>query len=233
MATGDEVVRGFARRSTSTHRSSHDRPEGGAARDGPSKMSLEVTGMRAIAVVGRLGIVGSFLAWQGLGLVRGPEWPTMSDFFRSFQGRRRDASSCSGCGSGCAGTCSCGDGTSSSAADAPGRPSSADHRLCDLRRDGDPRRAQACPEATQARGRIVSGVTMNPDQRSGRINLATAAIVIRSRRRRRGRRFARFKTASWWRRRRISASRSRARPSGPIRSTQRRRKWQKAKSTAR
>lgn len=47
-------------------------------------MSLEVTGMRAIAVVGWLGIVGAFLVWQGIGLVRGPEWPTMSDFFRSF-----------------------------------------------------------------------------------------------------------------------------------------------------
>jgi Family of unknown function (DUF6186) len=84
MATDDEAVRGVVYRGTSTHRSSHDGPEGSAARDGPSKMSLEVTGMRAIAVLGWLGIVGAFLVWQGIGLVRGPEWPTMSDFFRSF-----------------------------------------------------------------------------------------------------------------------------------------------------
>jgi Family of unknown function (DUF6186) len=44
----------------------------------------EVTGMRAVAIVGWLGIVGAFLVWQGIGLVRGPEWPTMSDFFRAF-----------------------------------------------------------------------------------------------------------------------------------------------------
>lgn len=50
----------------------------------PSKMSVEVTDMRAIAIVGWLGIVGTFLIWQGIGLVQGPEWPTMSDFFRSF-----------------------------------------------------------------------------------------------------------------------------------------------------
>jgi hypothetical protein len=40
--------------------------------------------MRAIAVVGWLWIVGALLVWQGIGLVRGPEWPTLSDFFRSF-----------------------------------------------------------------------------------------------------------------------------------------------------
>lgn len=50
----------------------------------PSKMSVEVTGMRTIAIVGWLVIVGAFLVWQGIGLVHGPEWPTMSDFFRSF-----------------------------------------------------------------------------------------------------------------------------------------------------
>ena len=49
-----------------------------------TKMSWEVTRMRAVAIVGWLGIVGAFLVWQGIGLVRGPEWPTMSDFFRSF-----------------------------------------------------------------------------------------------------------------------------------------------------
>ena len=40
--------------------------------------------MRAIAVVGWLGIVAALLIWQGIGLVHGPEWPTLSDFFRSF-----------------------------------------------------------------------------------------------------------------------------------------------------
>ena len=49
-----------------------------------SRLTAEVTGMRAIAVVGWLGIVGALLVWQGIGLVRGPEWPTLSDFFRSF-----------------------------------------------------------------------------------------------------------------------------------------------------
>ena len=40
--------------------------------------------MRSIAIVGWLGIIGALLAWQGIGLVRGPEWPTLSDFFRAF-----------------------------------------------------------------------------------------------------------------------------------------------------
>lgn len=40
--------------------------------------------MRAIAVVGWLGIVAALLVWQGIGPVHGPEWPTLSDFFRSF-----------------------------------------------------------------------------------------------------------------------------------------------------
>jgi hypothetical protein len=40
--------------------------------------------MRAIAIVGWLVIVGALLVWQGIGLVRGPEWPTLSDFFRAF-----------------------------------------------------------------------------------------------------------------------------------------------------
>lgn len=40
--------------------------------------------MRTIAIAGWLGIVGALLTWQGIGVVRGPEWPTMSDFFRSF-----------------------------------------------------------------------------------------------------------------------------------------------------
>ena len=50
----------------------------------PFTMFMEVTDMRAIAVVSWLGIVGALLVWQGIGLVRGPEWPTLSDFFRSF-----------------------------------------------------------------------------------------------------------------------------------------------------
>ena len=44
----------------------------------------EVNWMRTIAVVGWLAIVGALLIWQGLGLIRGPEWPTLSDFFRAF-----------------------------------------------------------------------------------------------------------------------------------------------------
>ena len=44
--------------------------------------------MQAIAVVGWLGIVAALLVWQGIGLVHGPEWPTLSDFFRSFMAMR-------------------------------------------------------------------------------------------------------------------------------------------------
>ncbi len=40
--------------------------------------------MSAIAVVGWVVIVGVLLVWQGFGLTRGPEWPTISDFFRGF-----------------------------------------------------------------------------------------------------------------------------------------------------
>jgi hypothetical protein len=40
--------------------------------------------MRPIAVVGWLVIVAALLAWQGVGLLRGTEWPTLTDFFRSF-----------------------------------------------------------------------------------------------------------------------------------------------------
>jgi hypothetical protein len=40
--------------------------------------------MRTIALLGWLGIVGALLVWQGIGLLRGPEWPTLSDLFRSF-----------------------------------------------------------------------------------------------------------------------------------------------------
>ena len=40
--------------------------------------------MRPVALIGWLVIVGTLFVWQGIGLVRGPEWPTLSDFFRSF-----------------------------------------------------------------------------------------------------------------------------------------------------
>lgn len=40
--------------------------------------------MRAVALVGWLVIVGALLAWQGLSLVNGPEWPTLSSMFRDF-----------------------------------------------------------------------------------------------------------------------------------------------------
>jgi hypothetical protein len=40
--------------------------------------------MRLIAIVGWLMIVGALLLRQGIGLVRGPEWPTLSDFFRAM-----------------------------------------------------------------------------------------------------------------------------------------------------
>jgi hypothetical protein len=43
-----------------------------------------VNAMRTIAVVGWLLIVGALLVWQGVGLLRGPEWPTLSDFSRAF-----------------------------------------------------------------------------------------------------------------------------------------------------
>ena len=39
---------------------------------------------RSVAVVGWLVIVGVLLAWQGLALVNTPQWPTISDLFRSF-----------------------------------------------------------------------------------------------------------------------------------------------------
>jgi hypothetical protein len=37
-----------------------------------------------VAVVGWIVIFGALFAWQGIGLARGPEWPTMSDMLRSF-----------------------------------------------------------------------------------------------------------------------------------------------------
>lgn len=40
--------------------------------------------MRTVAVVGWLVIVGVLLTWQGIGLVQGEGWPTLTDFFRAF-----------------------------------------------------------------------------------------------------------------------------------------------------
>jgi len=40
--------------------------------------------MRSIAVAGWIVIVGLLLAWQGLALAYSPQWPTMSDIFRTF-----------------------------------------------------------------------------------------------------------------------------------------------------
>ncbi|HTG47027.1 MAG TPA: DUF6186 family protein [Actinomycetota bacterium] len=39
--------------------------------------------MRTVAIVGWVVIVAVFLLWQGLSLVYGPTWPTMSDIFRA------------------------------------------------------------------------------------------------------------------------------------------------------
>jgi hypothetical protein len=43
-----------------------------------------VIDVRPIAVAGWLVIVAALLVWQGIGLVRGPEWPTLTDYFRAF-----------------------------------------------------------------------------------------------------------------------------------------------------
>jgi hypothetical protein len=43
-----------------------------------------VVNVRPIAVVGWLLIVAALLTWQGIGLVRGGEWPILTDFFRAF-----------------------------------------------------------------------------------------------------------------------------------------------------
>lgn len=51
---------------------------------GRARMGKERLGMGAVAVVGWVVIIGALLAWQGVGLVRGPEWPTLSDMFRAF-----------------------------------------------------------------------------------------------------------------------------------------------------
>lgn len=40
--------------------------------------------MRAFAIGGWILILSVLFAWQGVGLVKGPEWPTMSDMLRGF-----------------------------------------------------------------------------------------------------------------------------------------------------
>ena len=40
--------------------------------------------MRMVAVVGWVVVVVALLAWQGLALANGPEWPTLSSMFRAF-----------------------------------------------------------------------------------------------------------------------------------------------------
>jgi hypothetical protein len=45
-----------------------------------------VVKVKMVAVVGWLSIVAVLLTWQGIGLVRGDEWPTLTDFFRAFMG---------------------------------------------------------------------------------------------------------------------------------------------------
>lgn len=42
--------------------------------------------MRGVAVGGWIVIVTVLFAWQAVGLVRSPEWPTMSDLLRAFMG---------------------------------------------------------------------------------------------------------------------------------------------------
>jgi hypothetical protein len=43
-----------------------------------------VVTVRLFAIVGWLLIVAVLLTWQGIGLIRGDEWPTLTDFFRAF-----------------------------------------------------------------------------------------------------------------------------------------------------
>jgi hypothetical protein len=42
-----------------------------------------VVDVRTLAVGGWLVIVAVLLTWQGIGLVLGAEWPTLTDFFRA------------------------------------------------------------------------------------------------------------------------------------------------------
>jgi hypothetical protein len=44
--------------------------------------------MRVLAIGGWLVIVAVLLAWQAMGLARGPEWPTISDMLRAFMSAR-------------------------------------------------------------------------------------------------------------------------------------------------
>jgi hypothetical protein len=48
------------------------------------RLSARGAGMRVVAIVGWVVIVGSLLVWQGFGLVNAPEWPTLSQMFRDF-----------------------------------------------------------------------------------------------------------------------------------------------------
>ena len=52
--------------------------------EGDSAPQEEDVTTRSVAVVGWLVIVGVLLAWQGLALANNPQWPTLSDLFRSF-----------------------------------------------------------------------------------------------------------------------------------------------------
>jgi hypothetical protein len=107
--------------------------------------------MRAIAVVGWLGIVAALLVWQGIGLVHGPEWPTLRDFFRSFMTVPLRRFILFGlCGS--AGTSSSEVGLlpSELSERTPGGPPSVDHGVCPLRGDGGPRVEAAGGEADRA-----------------------------------------------------------------------------------
>jgi hypothetical protein len=40
--------------------------------------------MRAIALAGWVVIFGAAFAWEGIGLARGTDWPTVSDMLRSL-----------------------------------------------------------------------------------------------------------------------------------------------------
>lgn len=40
--------------------------------------------MRALAITGWIVILAAAFVWEGIGLARGTEWPTVSDMLRSF-----------------------------------------------------------------------------------------------------------------------------------------------------
>ncbi len=42
--------------------------------------------MHVVAIVGWIVIFALLFTWQGIGLARGPAWPTLSDIFRAFMG---------------------------------------------------------------------------------------------------------------------------------------------------